>query len=899
MSVAHTPPASTNRQVALARVNNEQRRWFANTEKTINAYSQQLEAARRNIETSENNFRQLIALIREGTARFTAGWRSMRDELVIKDKEEALRQAESRWEEVVRSLARTEKEAMQLRLERFPRGPLEQDSQDELDDERQADRDEESQEASEEERPQGAQGGDPELGRSTDGQITPPIQNGGAIQKRRAPQPGERNEGQPPLPPRHSDEGRPQRPEVPHPGEQRRSSPREEEWEIPPNRSPPPLIHRGQQPHHGRRRDHSRRRSSRDQAHDRQRSHGDHGRDMDARWEARERQFHMQMERQRRDHERELRLQRQELEIEQLRAQLQQMQMERNESGRGRGTVQDGRYRAASAEPRRTQHRQQEHRGHSVDRRVGQQQPQQWEAPQLPPAPPQQRAAAQGGQAQQGQQPRHRGARNNPVVQRYLDAIPDYGQRAELNPYQYEQADENDHYYRTAFLHPFNEPPPPNTQEVPEFKKLDGLVPKFSGREAEFPAWVALFIPNIHHARCPVTWKASALYRALNKEDEGIRDIIDGAGSSPAEYARSINCLVRAYMHPEGILAARQQALDEITNVTAEDARQIRKWHTKLEQLFDTAKKVGRMGDVLSRKIYEDSIAKMDRDLARNYLAWCRTKEMPRDTLSVLAWLEEMAEDARIINHLKKDTTQPAVSLYTRRERDRQSPRVQRQRQERSRSGDNGQPPRPRPRRKNVCPLDSGEHGLAVCEKFKELSPTERRNKLREWRRCYSCLAPGHNIRACNRGITCNQCPNSHHPLLHGSSRTARNDRQASQDRAYLAQEEQEETSGDEWSQDSTPETEEVSYNTLQKNSKVTLQTVPVDLYSDKAKITVNLLMDSGATGVFMSKTAADRLQLTGHAVQTTITGFEGKKTQVQAITAKLQVAAQGEKRKH
>ncbi len=105
----------------------------------------------------------------------------------------------------------------------------------------------------------------------------------------------------------------------------------------------------------------------------------------------------------------------------------------------------------------------------------------------------------------------------------------------------------------------------------------------------------------------------------------------------------------------------------------------------------------------------------------------------------------------------------------------------------------------------------------------------------------------------------------------------------------------------DDWSQDSAPETEGVTMKATEerKHTQVALQTIPVDLYSKQGKLQVNLLMDPGATGAFMSKRAAEKLSLKGYAVKASITGFGGKRTEQDAVVAKLQIAAQGEKKKH
>lgn len=74
----------------------------------------------------------------------------------------------------------------------------------------------------------------------------------------------------------------------------------------------------------------------------------------------------------------------------------------------------------------------------------------------------------------------------NPVMQRYLRYFPNYGQRQFENPYVAALQDESDEYYRTSFPYPFNAPPPADAPLITDCKKIEGLVPKFSGKESEF-----------------------------------------------------------------------------------------------------------------------------------------------------------------------------------------------------------------------------------------------------------------------------------------------------------------------------------------------------------------------------------------------------------------------------
>ena len=502
----------------------------------------------------------------------------------------------------------------------------------------------------------------------------------------------------------------------------------------------------------------------------------------------------------------------------------------------------------------------------------------------------------------------------NPVMHRYLRHFPTYGQRTFENPYVAALEDEDDEYYRLNFPYPFNAPPRPDAQTITDYKKIEGLVPKFSGKESDFGAWISMFIPNVHRARCSVGWKATLLYKAIEGKDEHLANIREGAGATAEDYARTITRLVRTYMHPQGLLADRVRALTAIKRVRHNDTKEIQKWHLRLEQLSDTAISLGRSDDLLTMQLYEDNFNRMDEQLARRYLGWVRQKKFPKDTITILTWLSEEVEDIREFNRQmgQPEPQQPPQSrqmgFLTRRERDSRSPRVQKQRYQRDEStGDEAE--RVTRRKPRTCPMDGLNHGLAACDLFKGLTPQQRRNRLREWRRCYSCLAPGHNINACNRGIVCAHCVHNHHTLIHGSGRINRVDgpKQKINATTMLTQQEQpyvQEEQGqeeDDWSQDSAPETEAVTMKAADptKHTQVALQTIPVDLYSQQRRLRVNLLMDPGATGAFMSKRAAERLELQGYAVKASVTGFGGKKTEEDAVVAKLQVAAMGERKKH
>ncbi len=457
------------------------------------------------------------------------------------------------------------------------------------------------------------------------------------------------------------------------------------------------------------------------------------------------------------------------------------------------------------------------------------------------------------------------------------------------NPFTPTLEDENDDYYLNSFPCPFNVPPPPDAVRITDFRKLDGLVTKFDGEEENFPAWTALFIPVIHQARCPVAWKAVQLSKCLDTTVPRLRSILAGAGASKDDYARVVSRLVRAYAHPAGLLASRARALQKIEYVTAHDYVKIEDWLNRLESYMDTANATNRQADIFSTQLYEDNLNKMEESMAYAFLSWADYRGLPQHTVTLARWLERRLEDCKTVRQGRPLRTASSNTQLV-------AAQHQGSATGRNQTGTYQSTTSAGPATRYPCPMDGQLHYLTKCTIFLALTPTERRAKLRDWRRCYSCFSTAHNMKACTRAIRCEKCPRRHHTLLHGSATTSRGPQQAA--RNFMAATEEVE---DSWSESSEVEveTDVRAYTTKQTNKPVALQTLPVDVYNKGKKITLNCLIDQGATGAFMSRRAAEALQVTGHSAITSVTGFGGQVTRGAVLIADVQVAEAGTKRKH
>ncbi|XP_017796961.1 PREDICTED: uncharacterized protein LOC108578189, partial [Habropoda laboriosa] len=71
----------------------------------------------------------------------------------------------------------------------------------------------------------------------------------------------------------------------------------------------------------------------------------------------------------------------------------------------------------------------------------------------------------------------------------------------------------------------------------------------------------------------------------------------------------------------------------------------------------------------------------------------------------------------------------------------------------------------------NNCALCKGNHQLHHCAKLLAMQHPERHETVKRLQCCFNCLALGHSIKGCTRGV-CRKCGRKHHTLLHRDEAT-------------------------------------------------------------------------------------------------------------------------------
>ncbi|XP_055527696.1 uncharacterized protein LOC129720267 [Wyeomyia smithii] len=75
------------------------------------------------------------------------------------------------------------------------------------------------------------------------------------------------------------------------------------------------------------------------------------------------------------------------------------------------------------------------------------------------------------------------------------------------------------------------------------------------------------------------------------------------------------------------------------------------------------------------------------------------------------------------------------------------------------------------------CHFCGGSHLNFQCEEFKQLTATQRAEKVRAKGLCFNCLRKGHQSKQCTSNNTCRKCSRKHHTILHDDA-----ERNSSQD---------------------------------------------------------------------------------------------------------------------
>lgn len=153
---------------------------------------------------------------------------------------------------------------------------------------------------------------------------------------------------------------------------------------------------------------------------------------------------------------------------------------------------------------------------------------------------------------------------------------------------------------------------------------------------------------------------------------------------------------------------------------------------------------------------------------------------------------------------------------------------------------------------KTSCELCKAAHYLNKCPQFLSKTTTQRRDFVKQSKRCFNCLSGKHSVNDCKSLHTCRICSKKHHSLLHieSTSSTIKT--------ASVASAESESTD----TQEQIPSTIALlSVSLTAQPTAVLLATAKVTAMSRRA-LTIRALLDQGSEVTFITENLAQSLRL-------------------------------------
>lgn len=151
----------------------------------------------------------------------------------------------------------------------------------------------------------------------------------------------------------------------------------------------------------------------------------------------------------------------------------------------------------------------------------------------------------------------------------------------------------------------------------------------------------------------------------------------------------------------------------------------------------------------------------------------------------------------------------------------------------------------------SACPLCKARHFLNACTKFVTQNPTQRRETVKKFKRCFNCLSASHTVQDCKSKYSCRSCSKKHHSMLHVDSDSESN------------------TATSQVKETPTQTTStSIEVNSLlapaasRSRSQVLLATARVKLEAASGRsVVVRALLDQGSEATFISENLAQTLR--------------------------------------
>lgn len=297
-----------------------------------------------------------------------------------------------------------------------------------------------------------------------------------------------------------------------------------------------------------------------------------------------------------------------------------------------------------------------------------------------------------------------------------------------------------------------NVPPPPvpapaSSTDFMSYKPPTVNVPKFSGKIDEWKSFWSMFDVLVHSQRnMPAIIKFQLLLEALSGEP---KELIRGIQVCETNYILAIKQLSDTYGNDKKILSRLLHSFSSLSSPkhTLED---LKFFTIQYQQLLDQIKSLSNVSgaDEFIKAIILQKLSSFTYDAIVNHL---KKHDFTLDELTstLLFFVDTFENRTSIVGNSNAKSQSVAVKSVSAKSDSKNS----------SKSKNEG-----KGARSKHCDFCSDSHSSRSCNKYS--SHEKRKDRVKELRLCFNCLASGHIIRDCSSKGKCLVCGGKHHTSL-------------------------------------------------------------------------------------------------------------------------------------
>ena len=406
---------------------------------------------------------------------------------------------------------------------------------------------------------------------------------------------------------------------------------------------------------------------------------------------------------------------------------------------------------------------------------------------------------------------------------------------------------------------------------------------KFDGDLQNFRAWESMFINTVHLVESSERNKLKALMNAIEttkgKNASELRALFANIDYSPACYFTLVCLLVKEYGGRERQTVAAYRALRSLKKIDIKSKKSIREFSNILHNYTVAECKVNNERSLESKQLFDVIFELFSLDDARQYVEYIGRTGQDRGLKSFILWisdLEKQLDDMQFVKETYKlmENSKTVASIQAEDDDDvcyediaslsvitaagASTDQVDKQ---------GKYPP---------CDLCDKKHELSYCPVFRKWSSKEKWDHLLKSKKCLNCLVKGHTSSKCrSKRFGCKECDSKYHnTVIHSEFVAWKKTLKNKAGRKTLAAVGISQESADE---DSDPEEYVVERNIESPvtvattialanidDGVVSLMVCGVKLLNPKTGmlIMINMMIDSGSSGIFLSRWAAEQVQL-------------------------------------